>query len=793
MKSKGTSTLPSKSSSSRARLLVSLAVLGILGGGLYSLTQLTISTKITHFLPDGQESKAAMFSSALTQSELVRTIVLSVEATNRKTAAQAARTMTEALRNHEEIQWIESGTSDQIASTVKDLYLGRRLYFLSDHPREEIPSRLSAKGLSSAMDDLKRQLRLPTAALIRGLITRDPLLSFLKRVKQLESSTSEALELVDGQLVSKNGPYGIIFIVTRSSPFKTAKTSLAKNIDEAFAQAQEHGTLRLEQSSVHRFARASEQSIRADITRISLVSAIGIGLLFLVLFRGFRYLLLAFIPIVIGISSALIVVNWAFGTIHGITLAFGASMIGVCIDYVVHLFNHHELSVHDQNAQALDVVWPGLKLGAFTTVAGMLGLLLTDLPGTKEIAIFAGTGVLSALYATKLVLPLFLRQERSPSAVQRALAEKFGNTLAWLESHRFAGLLIWLPAAALICIGIPQLEWNSSMNVLNHLDEALLAEDNRVRQRVFRMESGLIIAAIGDTEEQALQVNDALFSVLKASKNLKSFRSLHSFLWSEKLQRENLATVRATPQLHANFWNALTSNGFKPKAFAQAFAMPTVPPLTYRDLQSSALEASVLPFRIELDGRVAFLNFVHQVKDYDALTRELGGLNDIFLFDQNRFLASSYENYRRRTLQVIPLGLLLVFILLFARFRRLKPTLMAFLPAVVAAAATLGLFGVLGLTANLMHLVALLLVLSIGVDYGVFVAEHRTPGPARSATLLSIMVACLSTVLSFGVLAMSESPALHALGLAVGVGVSIAVVLAPSALVFFPATGDRRV
>ena len=81
-----------------------------------------------------------------------------------------------------------------------------------------------------------------------------------------------------------------------------------------------------------------------------------------------------------------------------------------------------------------------------------------------------------------------------------------------------------------------------------------------------------------------------------------------------------------------------------------------------------------------------------------------------------------------------------------------------------------------------MHAVALLLVLSMGVDYGVFLAESRADLDGLAATLLSVLVACASTVLAFGLLAMSASPALQAIGVTVGLGVLLSLVLAPAAL-----------
>jgi predicted exporter len=72
----------------------------------------------------------------------------------------------------------------------------------------------------------------------------------------------------------------------------------------------------------------------------------------------------------------------------------------------------------------------------------------------------------------------------------------------------------------------------------------------------------------------------------------------------------------------------------------------------------------------------------------------------------------------------------------------------------------------------------------MGVDYGVFMVEIRDSDEGAGPTLSGILVACLTTVLSFGLLAMSENPALRALGAISGIGSILSLVLAPTAWLF---------
>ena len=111
------------------------------------------------------------------------------------------------------------------------------------------------------------------------------------------------------------------------------------------------------------------------------------------------------------------------------------------------------------------------------------------------------------------------------------------------------------------------------------------------------------------------------------------------------------------------------------------------------------------------------------------------------------------------------------------------------MPALLAGGAALGVIAAMGTPLNLLHVVSLLLVLSMGVDYGVFLAESHGEPKEEAATLLSLVIACLSTVCAFGLLGMSDNPALQAIGHTTGLGVCFSLVLAPTTLVLL---GKRK-
>jgi predicted exporter len=178
------------------------------------------------------------------------------------------------------------------------------------------------------------------------------------------------------------------------------------------------------------------------------------------------------------------------------------------------------------------------------------------------------------------------------------------------------------------------------------------------------------------------------------------------------------------------------------------------------------------------------------VRNPEALAARLAPIEGALFLDQSTTLREAYATYQARTVRWLGLGLLGVLLLLALRYRDLRTTLATFVPAVLACGVTLAVLSWLGYPIDMVVLTALLMVVSMGVDYGVFLADAESPSADhRAIALLSVALAAVSTVLGFGLLALSEHPLLSAIGVTSAVGMVASVLLAPAAIVL---RGARR-
>ena len=124
----------------------------------------------------------------------------------------------------------------------------------------------------------------------------------------------------------------------------------------------------------------------------------------------------------------------------------------------------------------------------------------------------------------------------------------------------------------------------------------------------------------------------------------------------------------------------------------------------------------------------------------------------------------------------------LVLLFLAGRYRRGRPVVAAFLPSLLVAVFVLALFAVAGIEANLLHVMSLIMVMGMGVDYGVFLVDSAGRRESFGATMLSLLLSCLTTAFVFGTLAFSSQPALRAIGVTTAVGILLSYALAPVTL-----------
>jgi predicted exporter len=779
-------------------LAASVLVLGAVGA--YAAVRFEITTDVSELLPADGDKELVSLTRRVADSELGRTMVLLLGAADPSQLAPASKKFEAELRAEPRVQAellsLEGGPPEGGERAIYELYHPRRFSFLAPTP-EQAKSELSPAGLQASAQRLKERLAMPLSPLITRLASSDPLLVLMRLFERIERAQAPTLRPVDGRFLTRAGEHAVLFLRTKARAFDAdAQAPLLAGVTAAFAATQRSfAGLTLEESGANRFAVKAAAAIRGDIERVSTLSMLGLGLLLFLLFRSLRLLAVAALPLGAGFLVGLAACLAVYGRIHGVTLAFGSSLLGVALDFVEHLYCHQAVAPDPDGARGtLRQIAPAMITGAATPLVGFVALAGSGFRGLQEVALFSSTGLIAALITTFTMLPALLPAAPPRVRLRDRAVAMLGAGFVALRAHRRR---LWvLPAAALgvACLGLPRVRLSEDFT-LGQLDRELLAEDQRVRDQVARFEQTRFVVALGPDEDAALAANDRVAVALSDAQGageLGGYRNVADLLPSPARQRAVSDAVRGALGDGQILVSAFEAEGFRAGAFGEflrGLAAPAPAPLRFADLASSPLAGLVAPFRLSVRGEVGVLSFLQDVAKPEALARRLAAIPGARFIDQHSQLRSMHQAYQARTVQWVALGTLGVLVLLALRYRELRKTLAAFLPSLLAAAVTVACLALSGRKLDLIALAALLIVISMGVDYGVFLVDAAATEDEPTTALLSIFFAASTTVLGFGLLALSEHPLLSTIGMTAWVGMTVCAILAPTTLVLL---GEQR-
>ncbi|HEY1035125.1 MAG TPA: hypothetical protein VGE09_09090, partial [Pseudoxanthomonas sp.] len=149
------------------------------------------------------------------------------------------------------------------------------------------------------------------------------------------------------------------------------------------------------------------------------------------------------------------------------------------------------------------------------------------------------------------------------------------------------------------------------------------------------------------------------------------------------------------------------------------------------------------------------------------------GLDGVRWVDRTADISRLLQHYRRMMTGLLLAGVVVVFGVLALRYRGQAWRVIT--PTLLAGVLTVALLGWLGQPLQLFNVLALMLLLGMGIDYGIFLVEHR----GDASAWLAVCVGAASTWLSFGLLGLSATPALRAFGLTLLFGIGLVWLLSP--------------
>jgi len=524
------------------------------------------------------------------------------------------------------------------------------------------------------------------------------------------------------------------------------------------------------------------------ITEVSVIgtgATLGIVLLLLLALRRARALL-ALVPVAVGMLVGVLACVLVFGSIHILTLVIGASLIGVAVDFPLHwLGKSYGLSPW-QAQPALRRVLPGLTMSLAASLIGYLALLFTPFIALRQTAVFSAAGLLGAYACTVCVLPLWLRRwQPRPYVPLLRLAQAMLCGAQWLRrrliSRRITAGLTGLMLAAGALGGISRLSLHDDMRLWLNLPSALLQQAQRIGDLTGLTPTSQFFLVQADDADELLRRQTRLAHELDALVQrgvLDGYQALSQRIAPVAVQSELAAHLARWAQ-QPEYWQALTDIGVPwPTLHAELQALQHLPPITIDEALQGPQDEHWRSLWLGRSGdQVAGLVTLSNLRDAAALqsaaSRFARSIDGVTWVDPSGELNQLFADTRSTAAELKLLSYLAAALLLgwglgrAAIWRILTPPLLA----VVASLAVLGW---LGQPLTLFGLFGLLLVSALGVDYAIFMYEGVAGPPA---CLVGIVLSAATTLLSFGLLALSQTPAIANFGLSITLGVAFSLLL----------------
>ncbi len=784
----------------------------MLGVGLavWGSLRVRLDQDLTRFFP--RESEFSRSAEILTAFHTVDQLVLSVSGgsgvADRVDAADDIGPALQETGLFARVQW-RWESEEQLA--LYNLYFPRRFALL---PPEEVASLLTPEGIREALQRTAAELISPQGSYREEALRLDPLgLGNRALERALQGTTAYRARLVQNHLLSQDETHLLILTSTKASSLDAEKATIAlEAVEKAVSTLQKEprfASLKVDALGGALYARESARTLKRDIALASSMTVVGLLLTFLLAFRNPLTLLLCQLPGVVAVGVAAAVLMAFQGTLSGITLGFGAAILGLSADYSIHLLTHTLVleKTHPRNQalkRSLLDLEGSIAMGWFTTLISFLVLLLSRAGGLREIALFSGIGITCAYGLCMGFLPHL--HSLSGRAWGRPLQDSWmARALSSLGTAVMNRPLTWMAGVLVVtlplAIAAPQVRFNGDAR-------DLLYEPPEVAQAQARFEAvwggqgaTAMVVVTGEDEGTALAKAEAVARVVEAGRkrgDLESFSSVTPLIPSPVAQAGNLAAWTGAPleEVKARVRQEGEALGFTADAFDPFFAsladLSRNPPplLTVQDVLNSSLAPQVERSLDRDPGRVRVLTTLifsresgDRGSDADAvfpsrLEAELrSAAPGVDLASRVGSQVQAVRQVKDEAVRLMILCFGVTALVLGLYYRAWLPCILALLPPVLALLWTFGAMALLNIPLHIVSICALVLIVGVGIDYGIYIVDaclregvDKLPQTLRS-TGTAVVLSSLATLSGFGTMAVARNPSLSTVGIQVVLGI----------------------
>ncbi|MDR6966074.1 1-acyl-sn-glycerol-3-phosphate acyltransferase [Flavobacterium arsenatis] len=754
---------------------------------------------ITRIIPKNDQSD--LTAKVLKQLNFSDKITVIIEKDKNGTVDDLAETTTVFLDSiascKDYIKDIQGKVEDENIQETFDFVYNNLPLFLDDADYAQIDKKLNRDSISVQVQQNYRTLISPTGIVAKDFILNDPLgISFIALRKLQQLSVGDEFQLKNGFLVTKDESKLLLFINTKLSGTETEKNTLfveKLNAVKSNLNAQFKGKATVDYFGASLIAVANAKQIKHDILTTIIVS---LGLLMLILILFYRKLLIPviiFIPTIFGVAVAIACLYFIKTTISAISLSVGAVLLGVTIDYSLHILTHYKNNTELKTFYK-DITMP-LIMSSTTTALAFLCLLFVNSEALKDLGIFAAISVVVSALFSLLIVPHLYKPKASDVNKKTILDKVAGFSF---ERNKF----LIVSSVVLIVVSFftfGNVKFNNNLSELNFIPAEIKDAEAKLEGITNLTSKSIYLASYGDSMEEALQQNNKLFENLSAKKREKeilNFSSLGGIVQPKEMQQRKIEkwnifwTTEKKIFVQNNLVASGNTAGFKPQSHQRFYDLlqSKFTPISFEEY--AKVKAFFLDeFVSAKDGFYTVSSIVKVSNDQrDAFVSKISAEEKVISIDRQQMNETFLGKLRDDFNDLVNYSLLAVILVLFVFFRRIELVIISTIPIIITGLVTAGIMGIFDIQLNIFSTIVCTLIFGHGVDFSIFMTsalqkEYTTGKDEMPTYRASIILAALTTILAIGALIFAEHPALKSISSVSLIGVFAALLIT---FIFYP-------
>ena len=737
----------------------------------------------------------------------------------------------------------------QLNRFVEETLIPAALLYLDDEAYALLKERLTKQHIENQITANETLVTAPGPggqALAKAVL-QDPLRIHAILSTQLGERFSVGdLRHRDPLLLSRDGRSLMIRITGKTSAQNIVfSKEFVSVLNDAITQVNDDN-LSIAMTGGYAIAVEAERAMRSDLMYSITTSMVLLGILFVIVYRHVLGFALAIAPVAIGIICGFGLSSFYSTDLTPVVAVVGAVLAGLGIDYSIHFLTHAQahldqaLSPVQTAQQTAQRIAPALAAACVTSIIGFLVISQSSVPALRQFAVVGAVGLLCTLVASLTVLPVLLTYAshwRGTLLQPRLLDSMLTPIIVAIARHPIAsmiGALLPVTLAVALVTAKPG-EWiqlETDLGVMHPQPNEPLTLQRTLAGRFGQPPHALIVLLESQTDESlvalAHDVKQKLQSPSVQRAGVSNTLSLATFLPDD---RDILARLRQSEPIDADqvikdFESALDASLFDPTAytdyirFLRALLATAHRPSIQTLREYPQLSQKILP---QLDANnsqslrrsllVAMIDApIHDrhVRDENirVIREALAPLPGATLTGISVVGFDTEHAVRRDLRRLLVLAAVGVCVWLWVYFRSVNALILSLLPLVFGLIVLLLVMNLLDMRINAINIVALPVLVGIGVDDGIFLvslARNRLTDPTtdgvqsiipKLATAShAVTMTTISTIIGFGSLATTSTPAMASLGIVLAIGIAACLfgtlaVLAP--LLVLRENGLRR-